>query len=87
MKIYIVKLFIALIFVYIAFEITIGPKLNIIGSNINKLNDINYRNQIKDKLIDEIEQSSTKENYFNERERVVISNFINKIIRELDLKK
>ena len=52
MKIYIVKLFIALIFVYIAFEITIGPKLNIISSNINKLNDINYRGHVKNNKSD-----------------------------------
>ena len=87
MKIYIIKLFIALFFVYITFEITIGSKINLITSNINKLNDINYRNQMKEKIINEIEESSKKENYFNEREKIVISNFINKIFKELDLKK
>ena len=41
----------------------------------------------KEKIINEIEESSKKENYFNEREKIVISNFINKIFKELDLKK
>ena len=33
-----------------------------------------------------MKKGNEKENFFNEEEKVIISNFLNKIINELDLK-
>jgi len=40
---------------------------------------------LKNKLKDEMKKGIDKENYFTEEERILISNFINKIKKELSL--
>ena len=38
------------------------------------------------KILNEMEKGSKKENYFSEKERIIISNFLNKILGELKIK-
>ena len=44
------------------------------------------REEVKNKILGEMEKGYKKDNFFSEEERVIISNFLNKIINELELK-
>ena len=85
MKTYIYKLLITLILSYIFFEVTIGSRMDYFSGKINAFSDHQTRLEIKEKLKSELQKAVDKENYFTEEERVLISNFIKKIRKELDL--
>ena len=87
MKIFIYKLIISLVSVYILFEFTIGSRIDYFKDSIHSLKDSNQRIIIKEKIKDELRNAVEKENYFTEEERVLISNFIIKIRNELSLDK
>jgi len=83
---YIYKIFIALISLYFLFEFTIGSRIDYYTKKLETLKDHETRIQFKDKILQELEKGTKKENYFSEKQRVIISNFLKKIISELDLK-
>ena len=83
MKIFIVKLFIATISIYILFELTVGSRIDNFTNQINKFQTKVEREKKLDKLLIEIEKANQKEFILNERERIIISNFIKKISKEL----
>jgi len=85
MRIYIYKLLVTLVLLYIFFELTIGSKINYFTNKINMFSDHQSRLELKEKLKDELRKAVEKENYFTEEERILISDFINKIRNELDL--
>jgi len=85
MKIYIYKLFVALFLFYIFFELTIGSRIDYFKNKIDMLSDHETRLDFKEKIKDELRKADKKENYFTEEERLLISNFIKKIKKELDL--
>ena len=85
MKTYIYKLLIALLVFYIFFELTIGSRIDYITNKINIFADHQSRMEIKEKLKDEIRKGIEKDNYFTDEERVLISDFIKKIKKELNL--
>ena len=85
MRIYIYKLLVTLVLLYIFFELTIGSKINYFTNKINMFSDHQSRLVMKEKLKDELRKAVEKENYFTEEERILISDFINKIRNELDL--
>ena len=85
MKIFIYKLLISLILFYLFFELTIGSRIDEITNKINIFTDNQSRILAKEKLKDELKKAVEKENYFTEEERLLISNFIKKIKKELDL--
>ena len=85
MKIFLYKLLISLVAFYIFFEITIGSRIDYFENLLNSFKDDNQRIIMKEKLKDEMKKGIQKENYFDEEERVLISQFLKKILKELDL--
>ena len=85
MKIFIYKLLISLVAFYIFFELTIGSRINYFENLLNSFRDDNQRIIMKEKLKAEMKKAIEKENYFTEEERILISNFIKKLKKELDL--
>ena len=75
MRIYIYKMIIALVFLYILFEFTIGTRIDFYSNQIKSINDQQKRIEFKEKILKEMEKGSKKENYFSEKERIIISNF------------
>jgi hypothetical protein len=86
MREYLIKLVITIIALYILFKITIGSILNTYFSKIEKLTNQNQRVEIKEKILQEMKKGSEKENIFSNEERIIISNFLQKLIDELNIK-
>ena len=86
MREYTIKIIIALVAAYILFKITIGSVINTYVTKIKSLKNYSQRTEIKEKILTEMKKGTEKEYFFNENERIIISNFLNKIINELDLK-
>tara|TARA_B100000242_G_C42616294_1_gene290631 strand:+ start:161 stop:427 length:267 start_codon:yes stop_codon:yes gene_type:complete len=86
MRIYIYKIIIAVVSLYILFEFTIGSRIDFYSNQIKSINDQQKRIEFKEKILKEMEKGSKKENYFSEKERIIISNFLNKIFKELKIK-
>ena len=82
MKAFIPKLVISLLALYILFELTIGSRIDYF---MNIFSDSQTRLEVREKIKSEIKKGLEKENYFTEEERVVLTNFIKKIRKELDL--
>ena len=85
MKLYIYKLLIAIFFLFIFFELTIGKRVDYLTDKFNPFTDSQERSQLKEKILAEMEKGSKKDNYFSENERIIISNFINKLLKELNI--
>ena len=82
MKAFIPKLVISLLAVYVLFELTIGSRIDYF---MKIFGDSQTRLEVKEKIKSEIKKGLEKENYFTEEERVLFTNFIKKIRKELDL--
>ena len=82
MKAFIPKLVISLLSLYVLFELTIGSRIDYF---MKIFNDSQTRLEVKEKIKSEIKKGLEKENYFTEEERVLFTNFIKKIRKELDL--
>ena len=86
MREYTIKIIIALIAFYVLFKITIGALADNYISKIKSLTDHSQRIEVKEKILEEMKKGTEKPNFFSDEERIIISNFLNKIINELDLK-
>ena len=88
MKIFIYKTLIVIFSVYLLFQFTVGLK---IGEYEKKLENLIYNKQTREKIIEkvkeEIKTANQKENLFTSEERELLSNFINKIQKELSVDK
>ena len=82
MKAFIPKLVISLLALYVLFELTIGSRIDYF---MKIFSDSQARLEVKEKIKSEIKKGLKKENYFTEEERVLFTNFIKKIRKELDL--
>ena len=84
MKIFIYKTLIVFFSVYLLFQFTVGLK---IGEYEKKLENLIYNKQTREKIIEkvkeEIKTANQKESLFTSEERELLSNFINKIQKEL----
>ena len=86
MKIFIYKTSIVIISIYLLFQFTIGQVLKNYESKVeNLLHNEQGREQILDKIKKEIKKANKKENILTTEERELLSNFINKIQKELNL--
>ena len=85
MKIFIYKTAIITLVFAITFEILIGSKINNFKKQIHELSAKHNREKVIIKIKEEIQKANQKENYFDEEERVILSTFIKKMIKELDL--
>ena len=86
MKIFIYKSAIITVLFVIVFEFLIGSRVNDFKKQINELTAKHNREKVITKIREEIKKANSKENYLSEEDRVLLSTFIKKIIRELDLK-
>jgi len=88
MKIFIYKALIVVFLSFLFFEFTIGQKIKKIDSKIEDLiNSKGEREKIANKIRKEIERANRKENILSAKDRELLSKFINKIIKELNLEK
>ena len=85
MKNYIYKIVIASIAVVLVFKFTIGKEMNEMNEKIDFFFTSDGRKEIVNSLKKEITKANNKENYFDEEEKVLISQFLKKILKELDL--
>jgi len=86
MKIFIYKTLIVIFSVYLLFQFTVGLK---IGEYEKKLESLIYNKQTREKIIEKVKEeikiANQKESLFTSEERELLSNFINKIQKELML--
>ena len=84
MKIFIYKTLIVIVSVYFLFQFTVGQKLKNYENRIESLlKDKQSREQIFEKIKNEVRTANQKENIFTIEEKELLSNFINKIKNEL----
>ena len=88
MKIFIYKTLIVIFSVYLLFQFTVGLK---IGEYEKKLESLIYNKQTREKIIEKVKEeikiANQKESLFTSEERELLSNFINKIQKELSTDK
>tara|TARA_B100002051_G_C16137586_1_gene347386 strand:+ start:71 stop:334 length:264 start_codon:yes stop_codon:yes gene_type:complete len=87
MKIFIYKTAIVTILFVIVFEFLIGSRINNFKKQLNELTAKHNRERVVIKIKEEIKKANAKENYLSEEDRILLSTFIKKIIRELNLEK
>ena len=85
MRIFIYKFLIGVVLTYFLFEFTIGYRINALKSEINKFTEHKARIEFKEKIKEELQKGIEKEYYFDEEERYLLSTFINKLKKELDI--
>ena len=88
MKIFVYKTLIVIFSVYLLFQFTVGLK---IGEYEKKLEGLIYNKQTREKIIEKVKEeikiANQKESLFTSEERELLSNFINKIQKELSVDK
>ena len=83
MRSFIYKALIITFIFIIAFENTIGKRLDPIVQNINKFSDEQGRKELINKLRKEMRKSLNKEYILKEDDRILINRFINKLSNEI----
>ena len=84
MKIFVVKTFIVELAFFIVFELTIGSKIKLVKENVIKFKEKSERVKIKEKIFKEIENANKKDRILSEGDREILSEFINKLQKELN---
>ena len=87
MRQYIYKTLIAVLALVLVFEFTIGKTINKFDKKIEALFSKEGRKDTIISIKEEMQKAIDKENYLTSDERVLINDFINKIRRELEIKK
>ena len=85
MKIFIYKTAVITFIFVIVFEILIGSRINNLKKQIYEISSQQNREQIIIKIKEEIKKANQKEKYLSEEDRILLSTFLKKIIRELEL--
>ena len=86
MREYTIKIVIALIALYVLFKITIGALISSYVLKVKPFTDHSQRIIVKEKILEEMKKGTEKDNFFSNEESLIISNFLNKIINELNIK-
>ena len=84
MRSFIYKALIITFIFIIAFEFTIGKRLDPIVQNINKFSNEQGRKELINKLRKEMRKGLEKEFILKEEDRILIFNFLNKISSEIN---
>ena len=84
MRSFIYKALIITFIFIIAFENTIGKRLDPIVENINKFTNDQGRKELIHKLRKEMKKGVEKEYMLREEDRVLIYNFFNKLMKEIN---
>ena len=85
MKIFLVKSIIVFFGIFFLFQATIGSQFESFRDSLDTYSSKEIRDVLKEKIKDEMKKGIEKENYFKEDERVLISRFLKKIFKELEL--
>ena len=85
MKIFLVKSVIVFFGVFFLFQATIGSQFESFRNSLDIFSSKGKRDVLKEKIKDEMKKGIEKEKYFKEDERVLISRFLKKIFKELEL--
>ena len=85
MKIFIYKTAIVAVLTLIIFEIIIGSKIKSIKREISQISSEQNREKIITKIREEISKANQKESYLSEEDRKLLSTFLKKIGKELEL--
>ena len=84
MRSFIYKALIITFIFIIAFEFTIGKRLDPIVQNINKFSNEQGRKELINKLRKEMRKGLNKEYILKEDDRILINRFINKLSNEIN---
>ena len=84
MRSFIYKALIITFIFIIAFEFTIGKRLDPIVQNINKFSNEQGRKELINKLRKEMNKGLEKEHMLKEDDRVLIYKFFNKLMSEIN---
>ena len=88
MKIFIYKTLVVILSAYLLFQLTFGEIFRNYERMLeNIMHDDQGREQILSKIKEEIRAANQKENLFTSEEQELLSNFINKIKKELSIDK
>ena len=85
MKIFLVKSVIVFFGVFFLFQATIGSQFESFRNSLDIFSSKEKRDVLKEKIKNEMKKGIEKENYFKEDEKVLISKFLKKIFKELEL--
>lgn len=85
MRQFILKTGVIVLAMYILFQFTLGYRIDAITSKIKLISSQQQRIEIKEKIFNEMKKGIEKDNIFSDQERLVLSNFIKKILLELEL--
>ena len=85
MKKFIIRTIILIVAVFFLYQFTIGSEISNLKNTLASFSDKGKREMIKEKLKDEMRKGIKKEKYFEEEDRIIISQFLKKIFKELDL--
>ena len=85
MKVFLVKSIIVFFGIFFLFQATIGSQFESFRNSLDIFSSKEKRDVLKEKIKDEMKKGIEKENYFTEDERILISRFLKKIFKELEL--
>tara|TARA_Y100000816_G_C25635649_1_gene338606 strand:+ start:40 stop:309 length:270 start_codon:yes stop_codon:yes gene_type:complete len=85
MRTFILKTVVITLAIYILFQFTLGQVIRDISSKFKLVSNHHQRIEIKTKILEEMKKGTEKENLFSDEERIILSNFINKILSELKI--
>ena len=84
MRQFIYKMVVVVISIILVYEFTIGKKISQFGSKIDSVSSKEGRKETVNKLRNEIKRAVKKERYLSQEDAKLISEFINKIKKELN---
>ena len=87
MKIFVYKVVFIMIALFFLFNFTVGYQIRKVEDKITNVSSAEQINNIKAKIRKEMNSAIKKDKIFNEDDKLLINNFINKIILELELNK
>tara|TARA_B100000029_G_scaffold402276_1_gene401720 strand:- start:394 stop:621 length:228 start_codon:yes stop_codon:yes gene_type:complete len=74
-----------MVFVYLVFEFTVGKRLDKFERQVEVLQSKEERNRIVDKVREEIKSANSREKILSQEDRILISDFLKKLRKELYL--
>jgi hypothetical protein len=87
MKIFVYKIIVLMVSLFLLFNFTIGYQIRKIEDKVTNLSSKDKIEEIKIKLKKEIQSGLEKDKIFNEEERILLRDFLEKIVTELELNK
>jgi len=85
MKIFVYKVIFVMVCLFFLFNFTIGYQIRKIENNISSINSTEKIHNFKEKIRKEMNSGLKKEKIFKDEDRLLIKNFIKKVISELEL--